>query len=95
MCLARIHCIRGADEIASCVLEICKELFIGKKYAVIWSDSCANQNKNFIMLMMLQYLQHIITTLQSIEHKFFVPGNNFMASDIDFSVIEKLKHRSD
>lgn len=54
-----------------------------------------SQNKNFIMLMMLRYLQHIITTLQSIEHKFFVPGHSFMASDIDFSVIVKLKHRSD
>jgi hypothetical protein len=52
------------------------------------SDSCAGQNKNFIMICLWQYLISTVR-LQLIDHKFPESGHSFLDSDLDFALVEK------
>jgi len=82
---------RGSHEIASCLLKYCQSLPGTVSKLIAYSDSCAGQNKNYnIVLMWLHITQ--VTNVATIDHKFMVPGHSFLASDSDFSVIEKAKH---
>lgn len=63
------------------------------KKLVLWSDNCAEQNKNqyvlcmFLMLVAKGYFDEIV-------HKFPVCGHTFLSCDRDFALIEKKKRKS-
>jgi len=57
------------------------------KHLVAWSDSCAGQNKNFVIVCLWQLL--ILRGYEIIDHKFPEPGHTFLDSDRDFGHVEQ------
>ncbi|KAI4469435.1 hypothetical protein MML48_1g07250 [Holotrichia oblita] len=66
-----------------------------KNHLIIWSDSCAGQNKNFQMISFYQYLV-LKKKFSVIDHKFPQVGHSYLDSDRDFGRIEKVlrKHET-
>lgn len=81
---------RGSSEIFSCLLTVLEmeESLNNIDHLIIWSDSCAGQNKNFLMMSLYQYLIHK-GRFKVIEHKFPEVGHTYLDSDRDFGRIEK------
>lgn len=79
---------RGANEIASCILKAVKIKLTEKDKLTVWSDNCAGQNKNKMLLFLWIYL---ITNgyFQEINQKFLVSRHSFLSCDRDFAQIEK------
>lgn len=79
---------RGSDEVLSCLFE-----FIQNQdpieHLVVWSDSCAGQNKNFNLIAFYQYLI-LHQYCKTIDHKFPEVGHSYLDSDRDFGRIEKV-----
>lgn len=88
---------RGSSEISSCLLRTIEvELALKQKnHLIIWTDSCAGQNKNFLMLCIYQYLIQK-NIFKIIDHKFPEVGHSYLDSDRDFGRIEKIlrKHQT-
>ena len=61
------------------------------KHIVAWSDSCAEQNKNFIIICLWQLL--LLHGFDTIDHKFPEPGHTFLDSDRDFARVEQAVRR--
>ena len=55
-----------------------------------WSDNCAGQNKNKMLLFLWIYLT-CIGLYKEVNHKFLVGGHSFLNCDRDFALIEKHK----
>ena len=90
---------RGANDIASCLYEFIinqlPNLNPNAQKLIMYSDSCPGQNKNSIITTMLMLGAKLSPQLQSIEHKFLVPGHTHMEADTDHALIErKKKHTS-
>lgn len=81
---------RGANEVASCLLHLLNKGLTYKRNLIIWSDNCAGQNKNKIILFTLIFLVSN-GVFDSIEQRFLVSGHSFMPCDRDFALIEKRK----
>lgn len=82
---------RGSTEVASSLLtaiELDPKLR-ERDHLVIWTDSCAGQNKNFQMICVYQYMV-LKGYFKSVEHKFPEVGHSFLDSDRDFGRIEKV-----
>lgn len=81
---------RGGNQMASCILQALNTGMLStmKTSLVIWSDNCAGQIKNRMLIFLYVYLV-TIGLFQTIEHKFLVPGHSFSAADRDFAVVEK------
>lgn len=47
---------RGGNEVASCILRFLNSSVVKDKHVIIWTDNCAGQNKNEIMLFLYIYL---------------------------------------
>lgn len=81
---------RGGNQMASCLLQAINLEYLAtyKRKLTIWSDNCAGQLKNRMMLFTYIYL---IATghFDIIDHKFLLSGHSFSASDRDFALIEK------
>lgn len=84
---------RGGNEIASCLLRVLNIGITNKKNLIIWSDNCAAQNKNRMMIFVYCFLISC-GIFETIEHKFLVSGHSFLQCDRDFSLIEKRKRKS-
>ena len=81
---------RGADEIASCLLQYFTELRSTSTKLVCYSDSCFGQNKNFTLICLWNWFINR-KMYKQIDHKFLVRGHTFLPNDRDFSHIEKRK----
>lgn len=83
---------RGGCEIASCILRWAEEN-IGTEVEelIVWSDNCAGQNRNFIIVSAYVWILRTIPTLKSISHKFLLKGHTHMEVDGVHSVIERAK----
>lgn len=80
---------RGSQEISSCLLKHIKSQAQHKKHVVIYSDTCAGQNRNFnVTLSLMTLLQTNETDIETIEQKFLVPGHSYMPNDADFGSVE-------
>lgn len=89
---------RGSAEICSSLLTFL-EYHIpiqgkGISHLVIWTDSCAGQNKNFLIICLYQYLI-LKGIVKQIDHKFPEVGHSFLDSDRDFGRIEKNLRKHD
>ncbi|KAF0682293.1 Uncharacterized protein FWK35_00033855, partial [Aphis craccivora] len=85
---------RGGNEIASCVLKWAlqlKETEPNIEELSIWSDNCAGQNRNFMIVTLYMWLLKKMTNLKIINHKFLLRGHTHMEVDSDHSIIEKAK----
>lgn len=81
---------RGANEIASCLYKHLKDHLPNTiKTIILYSDTCAGQNKNSIVAAMFTYLMQKKTTLKEVHHKFLIPGHTHLECDSDHSVIER------
>ena len=88
---------RGSCEVASALLRFVEvdSACSRKDHLLIWSDSCAGQNKNFTMIVLYQYMI-LKDYFKVIDHKFPEVGHSYLDSDRDFGRIEKLlrKHET-
>lgn len=89
---------RGANEIATCLYDFIinqlPNLHPNVKKLIMYSDSCPGQNKNSIVTAMLMLIAKLSPQLQSIEHKFLVPGHTHMEADTDHALIERKKKQT-
>ncbi|CAH1974749.1 unnamed protein product [Acanthoscelides obtectus] len=85
---------RGANEISSCIYRFIKSIPERTDHLIFYSDTCGEQNKNFIVMNMFQYVVHTHATVNRIDHKFLVPGHTHLECDIDHSVIERAKKKT-
>src|SRR5277367_3630906 len=81
---------RGSNEIISCLNKLVQNKPPELKHLIVWSDSCAGQNKNHSLL---SYYYYLITRnrFESIQHKYPIPGHTKLPCDRDFASIEKAK----
>lgn len=81
---------RGGNQMASCLFQAINSGLLSseKKHLVVWSDNCAGQLKNRMLVFLYKYLV-AIGMFETIEHKFLVTGHSFSSADRDFAVIEK------
>jgi hypothetical protein len=81
---------RGAIEISSCVLKFIEKYNgIGVNDFYFYSDNCAGQNKNRIILAMYLYCAEKYSV--SITHRYFEKGHTQNEGDSMHSVIERAK----
>ncbi|CAH2096795.1 unnamed protein product [Euphydryas editha] len=87
---------RGSAEVASALLRFVEvdPSCQNKDHLLIWSDSCAGQNKNFTMITLYQYLI-LKRYFKVIDHKFPEVGHSYLDSDRDFGRIEKVLRKHD
>ncbi|CAG4990278.1 unnamed protein product [Colias eurytheme] len=57
----------------------------------LWSDSCAGQNRNLMVVMAYMWILHKHPQLKIINHKFMLKGHTHMEVDQIHSQIEKKK----
>lgn len=82
---------RGSTEVASSLLsaiELDETLRERKNHLIVWSDSCAGQNKYFQIICLYQYVI-LKGYVKSVDHKFPEVGHSYLDSDRDFGRIEK------
>ena len=69
---------RGAREIASCVYKLYTERILDDETAydqlIEWSDSCGDQNRNFIQVCMRLRLMNEYPKIKSLIHRFPISG---------------------
>lgn len=87
---------RGANEVASCVIDFLQKLdkylssHPNKKYTLhLFSDSCASQNKNTILLACLMKFLEESSNFIKIRHFFPIRGHSFMPADRVFGRVER------
>lgn len=85
---------RGGNEIASCILQYLKSIRNECRHIILYSDSCAGQNKNAFVSTMFSTFMQSESTIHTIDHKFLVPGHTHMECDVDHSLIERKKKNS-
>lgn len=87
---------RGSCEVASSLLRFVEvdNACRNKDHLLIWSDSCAGQNKNFSMIALYQYMI-LKGYFKVTDHKFPEVGHSFLDSDRDFGRIEKRLRKHD
>lgn len=83
---------RGGNEISSCLLRVLNMGITNKNNLIVWSDNCAAQNKNRMMVFVYCFLI-ACGIFETIEHKFLVSGHSFLQCDRDFALIEKRKRK--
>lgn len=89
MCMWSEHIAgRGADEIASCMLQFFENRSFDTDELVLWTDSCAGQNKNKFIVGFL-FLLLGLGIFSVIRQKFPPVGHTQCRCDQDFGIIEK------
>nr|CAI5864751.1 unnamed protein product [Callosobruchus analis] len=89
---------RGSSEVCSCLLTMLEynKIFHDNaiSHLILWTDSCAGQNKNFLIICLYQYLI-LKGIVKTIDHKFPEVGHSYLDSDRDFGRIEKILRRQE
>lgn len=81
---------RGSTEIATCLYLYLKELDKqGVETALLYCDSCTGQNKNKVVLSVLNYFLAKSVNLQIIQINYLLPGHTYMPVDSVHATIEK------
>lgn len=82
---------RGSNEIATCLVDFLSKLPETVEHVIMYSDSCPGQNKNINVTAALSLCVSQSKTLETVEHKFLVPGHTRMNCDTDHAKIERAK----
>lgn len=85
---------RGANQVASCLAKHLNNLPPHVKNVVMYSDTCSGQNKNSHLAAMCLTVLKNHKTLETLDHKFLVPGHTHMECDVDHAMIERNKKKS-
>lgn len=81
---------RGSNEMGSCLLKYAEQLPPSVKHLIAFSDNCGGQNKNKFIARFWMYIVKN-TNVETVDHKFLVPGHSYMECDQNFGLIEKAK----
>lgn len=86
---------RGANQIASCLYKhVNTYVPRNTKRVIFYSDTCSGQNRNsHVSAMFTWALQNL--DIETIDHKFMVPGHSHLEVDTDHSIIEKKKKKTE
>uniref|UniRef100_A0A6P7GSL1 Uncharacterized protein LOC114346224 isoform X2 n=1 Tax=Diabrotica virgifera virgifera TaxID=50390 RepID=A0A6P7GSL1_DIAVI len=79
---------RGANQIASCLYKELLEIPPQVKEISLYSDTCGGQNKNSHLIAIFMVLM-VNSGLNTLDHKFLIPGHTRMECDSDHSITEK------
>lgn len=79
---------RGSREVASCLYKFIESLPETVNHIIFYSDSCGGQNKKKNLIRLFVNLVQKNKKIETIEHKFFVPGHSYMECDRSFGLIE-------
>lgn len=84
---------RGGNEMASCFLSWANETILQSEAEslTVWTDNCAGQNRNMMMVLMYIWILHFSSNLNEVNHKFLLRGHTHMEVDGDHSIIERAK----
>lgn len=82
---------RGGNEIASCIFNHLTNLPTDTRHVILYSDCCPGQNKNSFIASMFQTFLQLENNVETVDHKFLLPGHTHMECDIDHALIEKKK----
>ncbi|KAJ8721081.1 hypothetical protein PYW08_006846 [Mythimna loreyi] len=85
---------RGGNEVASCLIRWAEEnrAKLGNvEELLFWSDNCAGQNRNLMIVMAYIWLLHKFPNIKIINHKFMLKGHTHMEVDQIHSQIERRK----
>ena len=86
---------RGSIEVGTALLNHLKSLPENVDKVVLYSDTCAGQNRNRFITGLLKYIVQTEEKFKTIEQKFFETGHSFMEADAIHATIErKKKHTS-
>lgn len=89
---------RGANEVASCIIDFLfkleEQIQLESKEAQyykirLFSDSCASQNKNTILMTAIMYFLETSSVFIEIQHLFPIRGHSYMPPDRVFGRLEK------
>ncbi|KAK4881137.1 hypothetical protein RN001_004456 [Aquatica leii] len=86
---------KGQNEVASLLLHFFNNFIRPEVTAIyIFSDNCASQNKNY---MLVQFLHSLVETnrYRFICHRYPEPGHSFLPCDRSFGAIEQMKRKHD
>ncbi|KAJ8868220.1 hypothetical protein PR048_032029 [Dryococelus australis] len=78
-----------ANQVASCLAKHLNNLPLHVKNVVMYSDTCSGQNKNSHMAALCVTVLKNYTSMESLHHKFLVPGHTHMECDIDHVIIDR------
>jgi len=82
---------KGCCEIATCILKYLRSLPDAIHTVNTWSDTCAAQNRNHILLAALIFAVNSIPHLQQVNTKFLESGHTYLECDSMHSRIEARK----
>lgn len=85
---------RGANDIASCVFQHLNSEPDNISHVIFYSDCCVGQNRNSFVATMMSILVANSTHINIVDHKFLTPGHTHMECDVDHSVIERKKRKT-
>lgn len=86
---------RGANQIASCLYKhLLNYLPANTKHVILYSDTCGGQNRNSHVSSMFTWILQKIG-VDTVDHKFMIPGHSHLEVDCDHSIIEKKKKKTD
>lgn len=84
---------RGSNEIGTCIYKYLESLPKSVEHVILYSDTCAGQNRNQFMTAALHHAVHNIPNLKIIEQKYLESGHSHMEVDSMHALIEKKSKR--
>ena len=80
---------RGSSDVVSCLQTIFDSRKFGAKHLILWSDGCADQNKNYTMT---GFLSSLVKNGEycSIDHRFLISGHTYLPNNHDFAQIDSV-----
>lgn len=87
---AEIYGKKGGDEVCSLLWDfIFNHLDLQVKELTIFCDSCAGQNKNYVVFRMLHYIVHYAKRLDKIIMVFPIRGHSYLECDRNMGLINQ------
>lgn len=86
---------KGQNDVASILLHFLNNHILPEVTDIyIFSDNCASQNKNYVLV---QFLYTLVATekFRLIQHRYPEPGHSFLPCDRSFGAIEQEKRKYD
>lgn len=82
---------KGSCEIATCLIRYLNALPQTIRHVILYSDTCAGQNRNQFVAAALQYAAQNIDHIEVIDQKFLESGHSHMECDSIHAAIERAK----
>lgn len=84
---------KGQCDVTSLLLKYFNEHSITSEHLIIFSDGCPGQNKNYLMVIFLYILVHVVCLFKSVKYVFPIRGHSYLPNKQDFALIGNLKKK--